>query len=55
MMALIARFFIVSVAYGLALLTAVTQFLFAGLCFLLGLGIILVMFPVFFIRYILRK
>ena len=55
MMALIARFFIVSVAYGLALLTAVTQLLFVGLCFLLGLVIILIMFPVYFIKHILHK
>jgi hypothetical protein len=55
MMALIARFFIVSVAYGLALLTAVTQLLFVGLCFLLGLVIILAMFPVYFIKHILHK
>lgn len=55
MMALIARFFIVSVAYGLALLTAVTQLLFVGLCFLLGLVIILIMFPVYFIKYILHR
>ena len=35
----IAQFFIVSVAYGVALLTAVLQVLFAGLCFSLGLAV----------------
>ena len=55
MMVLIARFFIVSIAYGMALLIAVMQLLFVGLCFLLGLGIILIMFPVLFIKHILLK
>jgi hypothetical protein len=55
MMASIAQFFIVSVAYCVALLIAVTQLLFAGLCFLLGLVIILLMFPAYFIKHILRK
>jgi hypothetical protein len=49
MMALTARFFIVSVAYGLALLTAVTQLLFVGLCFLLGLVTTLMALPFFVI------
>jgi len=54
-MASIAQFFIVSVAYCVALSIAVMQLLFVGLCFLLGLVIILVMFPVYFIKHTLRK
>jgi hypothetical protein len=54
MMALIARFFIVSVAYGLALLTAVTQLLFVGLCFLLGLVTISIALPFFVLRLMFK-
>lgn len=50
MMASIARFFIVSVAYGVALSIAVLQVLFVGLCFLLGLAFILIAFPLFVIK-----
>jgi hypothetical protein len=55
MITLIARFFIASVAYCVALLIAVTQLLFVGLCFLLGLGMLLIMFPVYFIKHTLFK
>jgi len=55
MMESIARFFIVSVAFGVALLIAVLQVLFAGLCFLLGLAFILIAFPIFVIRERLSK
>ena len=55
MMALIARFFIVSVAYGLALLTAVTQLFFVGLCFLLGLATILIALPFYVIRFMFSR
>lgn len=55
MMALIARFFIVSVAYGVALSIAVMQLLFVGLCFLLGLAFILIAFPIYVIKQTLFK
>lgn len=55
MMALIAQFFIVSVAYGVALSIAVMQVLFVGLCFLLGLVFILIAFPIFVIKQLLFK
>ena len=55
MMALIARFFIVSVAYGVALSIAVMQLLFVGLCFLLGLAFILIAFPIYVIKQLLFR
>jgi hypothetical protein len=55
MMVLIARFFIVSIAYGMALLIAVMQLLFVGLCFLLGLAFILIAFPLFAIKQVFFK
>ena len=55
MMALLARFFIASVAYGVALLIAVLQVLFVGLCFLLGLAFILIAFPIFVVKQTLLK
>lgn len=55
MMALIARFFIASVAYGVALSIAVMQLLFVGLCFLLGLVFILIALPIFVIKQTLFR
>ena len=55
MMASIARFFIVSVAYGVALSIAVMQLLFVGLCFLLGLAFILIAFPIYVIKQTLFR
>ena len=51
----IARFFIQSVAFGVALLIAVTQILLVGLCFLLGLVTLLAVTPIYVIKQILFK
>jgi hypothetical protein len=51
----IAQSFIAALQFGIAFSIAVMQSLLLVFCFLLGLVIILVMFPVFFIKYTLLK